>query len=70
MLVYFILIPHILNLMVENWKAVKIFDTKGQLMLFDENPVNSIDVSQLSQGLYFVELISNGKSNIKQVIVR
>ena len=26
-------------------------------MLFDENPNNSIDVSQLSQGLYFVELI-------------
>ena len=60
----------VVNLMVENLKAVKIFDTKGQLMLFDENPVNSIDVSQLSQGLYFVELISNGKSNVKQLIVR
>ena len=26
------------NLMVENLKAIKIFDTKGQLMLFDEKP--------------------------------
>ena len=26
------------NLMVKNLKAIKIFDTKGQLMLFDENP--------------------------------
>ena len=56
--------------MVKNLKAVKIFDIKGQLMLFDENPVNRIDVSQLSQGLYFVELISYGKSNVEQLIVR
>ena len=62
MLVYFILILHILlDLMVENLKAIKIFDTKGQLMLFEEKPTCSIDVSQLSQGLYFVELISYGK---------
>ena len=60
----------VVNLMVKNLKAVKIFDIKGQLMLFDENPVNRIDVSQLSQGLYFVELISYGKSNVEQLIVR
>ena len=60
----------VLNMMVKNLKAVKIFDIKGQLMLFDENPVNSIDVSQLPQGLYFVELISYGKSNVEQLIVR
>ena len=71
MLVYFILILHsVVNLMVENLKAIKIFDTKGQLMLFDENPANSIDVSQLSQGLYFVEIISDGKSSVEQLIVR
>ncbi|MGB2363833.1 MAG: T9SS type A sorting domain-containing protein, partial [Flavobacteriales bacterium] len=60
----------VVNLMVENLKAIKIFDTKGQLMLFDENPTNSIDVSQLSQGLYFVEIISDGKSSVEQLIVR
>ncbi len=58
------------NLMVENLKAIKIFDTKGQLMLFDKNPTKSINVSHLSQGLYFVELISDGKSNVKQLIIR
>ena len=56
--------------MVENLKAIKIFDTKGQLMLFDEKPTNSIDVSQLSKGLYFVEIISDGKSSVEQLIVR
>lgn len=60
----------IVNLMVENLKAIKIFDTKGQLMLFDEKPTNSIDVSQLSKGLYFVEIISDGKSSVEQLIVR
>jgi len=60
----------VVNLMVENLKAIKIFDTKGQLMLLEENPTNSIDVSQLSQGLYFVELISNGKISVEQLIVR
>ena len=60
----------VVNLMVENLKAIKIFDTKGQLILYDENPTNSIDVSQLSQGLYFVEIISDGKSSIEQLIVR
>ena len=60
----------IVNLMDENLKAIKIFNTKLQLIFFDENPSNSIDVSQLSQGLYFVELISDGKSNIEKLIVR
>ena len=60
----------VVNLMVKNLKAVKIFDIKGQLMLFDENPTNSIDVSQLSQGLYFMEIISDGKSSVEQLIVR
>ena len=60
----------VVNLMVENLKAVKIFDTKGQLMLFDENPSNSIDVSQLSQGLYFVKIINDGKSRVEQLIIR
>ncbi len=60
----------VVNLMVENLKAIKIFDTKGQLMLFDENPTNSIDVSQLSQGLYFMEIISDGKSSVEQLIIR
>ena len=60
----------VMKLMVENLKIVKIFDSKGQLIFFDENPVNSIDVSQLSQGLYFVELISNKKSNVQKLIVR
>ena len=58
------------NLMVENLKAIKIFNTKFQLIFIDENPSNSIDVSQLSQGLYFVELIGDGKSNIEKLIVR
>ena len=56
--------------MVKNLKAVKIFDIKGQLMLFDENHTNSIDVSQLSQGLYFMEIISDGKSSVEQLIIR
>ena len=60
----------VVNLIVENLKVIKIFDTNGQLMLFDENPNNSIDVSQLSQGLYFVEIISDGKSSVEQLIVR
>ena len=58
------------NLMVENLKAIKIFNTKFHLIFIDENPSNSIDVSQLSQGLYFVELIGDGKSNIEKLIVR
>ena len=40
---------------------------------YEKSSNNSIDVSQLSQGLYFVELISDGKSkNIckEQLIVR
>jgi hypothetical protein len=60
----------VVNLMVENLKAIKIFDTKGQLMLFDENPNSIIDVSQLSQGLYLVEIISDEKSSVEQLIVR
>ena len=60
----------VVNLMAENLKAIKIFDTKGQLMLLDENPANSIDVSQLSDGLYFLELTIDGKRNIKQLIIR
>ena len=60
----------VVNLMFENSSAIKIFDTKGQLMLFDENTTNTIDVSQLSQGLYFVEIINDGKSSVEQLIVR
>ena len=56
--------------MFENSSAIKIFDTKGQLMLFDENPSNTIDVSKLSQGLYFVEIINDGKSSVEKLIVR
>ena len=52
-----------------NSKTV-IVNTKFQLIFIDENPSNSIDVSQLSQGLYFVELIGDGKSNIEKLIVR
>ncbi len=58
------------NLMFENVKAIKIFDTKGQLMLFEENPSNSIDISKLSKGLYFVEIISDVKRNVEQLIVK
>ena len=59
-----------MNLMFENVKAIKIFDTKGQLILFEENPSNSIDISKLSQGLYFVEIIRDVKRNVEQLIVK
>lgn len=51
----------------DNSLNLKIFDTKGQFVLSSSN--TSIDVSELSEGVYFVEIISEKGKQVKKLIV-
>ena len=55
---------------VNDIEKIKLFDISGNLVLKQKKPNNKIDVSQLSKGLYFLEIIFNGKRNLEQLIVR
>ena len=47
-------------------EKIKVYSISGQIILSSENVQNSIDVSGLSEGLYFLEIFSSeGKSILK-----
>ena len=46
-----------------------LYDVYGKLVLKKENNTNSIDVSRLNSGVYFLEVSSNNEKVVKKVIV-
>jgi hypothetical protein len=46
----------------------KVFDTRGKLLLSQENPGDAITVSSLSKGIYFVEVNTGETSSIHKFI--
>lgn len=59
-----------LNSHGEGVESLKIFDTKASLIKEFKNPKNMIklDVSDISAGMYFLKISSNGKTAIKKFI--
>lgn len=49
-------------------EKVKIYNTNGEIVA--ETTGNSIDVSKLPEGLYFIEVLANHKSEIKKLIIQ
>ena len=56
---------------VKNELKYTVFDTKGRLLRAFLNPMNSLDLSDLPNGFYFLRL-SDGKNvgNVRLVIVK
>ena len=57
-----------------NNATVKVHNTVGQVVItrnFDTTSINErFDISDLNKGIYFVEVINNGKSKIKKLVIR
>ena len=49
--------------------ALALYDVYGKLVLKKENNANSIDVSRLNSGVYFLEVSSNSERVVKKVII-
>ena len=49
--------------------ALALYDVYGKLVLKKENNANSIDVSHLNSGVYFLEVSSNSERVVKKVII-
>ena len=49
--------------------SLALYDVYGKLILKKENNTNSLDVSRLNSGIYFLEVSSNTEKVIKKVIV-
>lgn len=47
---------------------IKVFDVLGRLVLQESNPINQIDISNLSTGLLFVKIETDKGSFVKKVI--
>lgn len=53
---------------VLNVDKVQIFDMTGRLILEQERPEASVDVSAFENGTYFIRLFSNGESTIEKFV--
>jgi len=51
-------------------KEVRIFDVFGELILTDRMSSRALDISRLSPGVYVVQVIENGKSINRKLVVR
>jgi len=50
--------------------SVKIINLTGQLVKEIKHNLNEIDVSDLSNGLYFIELTSNNQKGVKRLVIQ
>jgi len=50
--------------------SVKIINLTGQLVKKTNHNLNEIDVSDLSNGLYFIELTSNKQKGVKRLVIQ
>ena len=48
--------------------SVEIFDINGKLILTQERVIESVDVSQLQQGLYFVNITADSNTVTKKIV--
>ena len=57
-----------------NNTTVRVHNTVGQIVIsktFNTSSINErFDISDLNKGIYFVEVINNGKSNIKKLVIK
>jgi hypothetical protein len=49
-------------------ERLTIFSVSGQVVFFEENDTNSVDVSGLSEGVYFLEITSEKEKSIQKFI--
>ena len=65
-------VKDILNIDLKSDKgSVKIFDLTGKLVkTADLNQSGTIDVSQLTKGMYLVEMILNGNTKVTKKIIK
>ncbi len=49
---------------------IKIFDTAGKMVLSIQKPGDKIDVSKLTNGIYFVEISSNRKKWREKIVIK
>ncbi|MEL6557434.1 MAG: T9SS type A sorting domain-containing protein [Bacteroidota bacterium] len=50
--------------------AVQILDTNGKVVLVPKDNLISIDISQLENGLYFVQFVSNDLKSVRKLIIQ
>ena len=50
--------------------GVQILDANGKVVLVPEGNLNSIDISQLENGLYFVKFVSNDWKSVRKLIIQ
>ena len=51
-------------------EKIRVYSISGQIILAFENVQNSIDVSSLSEGLYFLEIFSSEGKSIQKIIIK
>ncbi|WP_299609290.1 T9SS type A sorting domain-containing protein [uncultured Aquimarina sp.] len=52
------------------YKKVKIYDTLGSLVFSKDSEENVLDISQLTNGIYFINITVNNKKGIKKIVVQ
>ena len=57
------------NLLSRNTSKINIYNIGGKLVDTIEYPKNSIDISHLSKGYYFLEIYQNDKISINRLII-
>ena len=53
-----------------NTKEVRIYDVFGELVLRDRLTTKAMDISQLSPGVYVVQVTENNKSMTRKLVVK
>ncbi len=56
--------------LISSFNKIKIFDSSGKLILNIQNSENKIDVSKLTSGIYFIELLNDKGVQRKKLIIQ
>jgi hypothetical protein len=59
----------IVNLDIDGLKDISIYDVNGRIVLHQSTSSNTLDISQVKQGFYLVQLTSAGKTVTSKLIV-
>ena len=49
---------------------ISLFNQLGQIVLFEQNKFENIDISKLEQGIYIMEIVTNDKKTFRKKIVK